>query len=329
MATDTQRTHTLPDGSFPIPDVAHLKKAIKAFGRANPSKRGKVKAHIKSRARALGREDLIPDDWKSGSSDSNKSKKTTEGSSRGQTYEFATDHSSRTHRGLERNPGKQNWVDKAGGLPSYIERIAKHLHADQGYSISRAIATAVNVVKKMCRTGDLNYPGKQSVNPKSRAEACNAVRQWEQKKAKSRVTTTEVSGRKLTDGELITLMLTEVNKSPFELAQRAPGASGSNQAFDERKYARNQATGQFAEKFTPAELLAGRRIVEANIVNLGVGQTYKLPGRVGWVKRTSAGYMIQGPAGIRLTTEVLSEAIEFAAGLIAGKLRELGGEKNV
>lgn len=76
-------------------------------------------------------------------------------------------------------------MDKAGGLPSYIERIAKHLHYEKGMTISRAIATAVNVVKRMCATGDLNFRGPQSVNTKSRAEACNAVRQWESKKARS------------------------------------------------------------------------------------------------------------------------------------------------
>jgi len=30
-------------------------------------------------------------------------------------------------------PGVQNWVDRAGGLPSYIERIAVHLHEERGY----------------------------------------------------------------------------------------------------------------------------------------------------------------------------------------------------
>lgn len=50
-----------PDGSFPIETVGDLKNAIRAVGRAkNP---GAAKAHIKKRARALGREDLIPEGW--------------------------------------------------------------------------------------------------------------------------------------------------------------------------------------------------------------------------------------------------------------------------
>lgn len=77
-----------------------------------------------------------------------------------------------------------NWVEKAGGLPSYIKRIAKHLQGD-GMDESRAIATAVNAAKKMCATGDTNWPGSQEVNAGSRAEACAAVAEWEAKKAKS------------------------------------------------------------------------------------------------------------------------------------------------
>jgi hypothetical protein len=87
---------------------------------------------------------------------------------------------------LERKPGgPNNWVEAEGGLPPYIERIAVHLHA-KGMPISRAIATAVNVVKKACLTGDLNYPGIQHENAGSRAEACAAVARWEQMKASAK-----------------------------------------------------------------------------------------------------------------------------------------------
>jgi hypothetical protein len=62
-------------------------------------------------------------------------------------------------------------------LPSYIKRIANHLKK-KGMSQSHAIASAVNAAKKMCATGDLNFPGDQDVNPGSRAQACAAVAQW-------------------------------------------------------------------------------------------------------------------------------------------------------
>lgn len=61
------RGEALPDGSYPIKTVGDLKNAIQAIGRAKDP--AKVKAHIKTRAKALGREDLIPDKWKGADAD--------------------------------------------------------------------------------------------------------------------------------------------------------------------------------------------------------------------------------------------------------------------
>ena len=51
----------LPDGSFPIENEGDLRNAIHAYGRAKDKPR--AKAHIISRAKALGRSDLIPEGW--------------------------------------------------------------------------------------------------------------------------------------------------------------------------------------------------------------------------------------------------------------------------
>lgn len=65
--TEDQRTEmadkgwALPDGSFPIADVSDLKNAIHAYGRSKA--KGKAKAHIITRARALDSIDLLPEDW--------------------------------------------------------------------------------------------------------------------------------------------------------------------------------------------------------------------------------------------------------------------------
>lgn len=75
-----------------------------------------------------------------------------------------------------------NWVEECGGLPRFIKRISKHLR-EKGMPESQAIATAVNACKKMCATGDTNFPGRQSVNKMSRAQACAAVAEWEKLKA--------------------------------------------------------------------------------------------------------------------------------------------------
>ena len=80
---------------------------------------------------------------------------------------------------------RQNWVSKAGGLPSYIKRIKKHLE-EKGMTESHAIAVAKNAAQKMCDTGDVNFPGKQNVNAGSRAEACAAVADWNRKRVQGR-----------------------------------------------------------------------------------------------------------------------------------------------
>jgi hypothetical protein len=64
--TDQERQHAaasgaaMPSGAYPIQDRGDLVNAIHAWGRANPSERGAVARHIKSRASALGLTDLLP-----------------------------------------------------------------------------------------------------------------------------------------------------------------------------------------------------------------------------------------------------------------------------
>lgn len=79
------------------------------------------------------------------------------------------DHSSRIHPPVPNKPGVSNWVEKHGGLPKYIERVAKHIMADSGYTVSRAIAAAISQTKKRAAKGN--------------AEAAAAVAQWQRMKA--------------------------------------------------------------------------------------------------------------------------------------------------
>lgn len=57
----------LPDGSYPIESVIDLKNAIAAHGRATDKEA--AKRHIMKRAKALGQENMIPDNWLGGSGD--------------------------------------------------------------------------------------------------------------------------------------------------------------------------------------------------------------------------------------------------------------------
>jgi hypothetical protein len=59
----SEKGFALPDGSYPIRNEDDLKNAIKAYGRAEKSKRASVRKHIIKRARALKKQSLIPDNW--------------------------------------------------------------------------------------------------------------------------------------------------------------------------------------------------------------------------------------------------------------------------
>lgn len=100
------------------------------------------------------------------------------------TAKIAVDLSSRALPDLERKPGgPDNWVEAAGGLPDYIERIAKNLHYKRGFTISHAIASAVNTVKRWARGGHVTKHGTvKRVSPATVAKSIKAVAEWEAKK---------------------------------------------------------------------------------------------------------------------------------------------------
>lgn len=76
---------------------------------------------------------------------------------------------------LDRSP-KENWVEERGGLPPFVRAVARALMRDHGYTMSRAIATAINKMKDWARGGD-------HVTAKTKAKAAAALAQWEAAKA--------------------------------------------------------------------------------------------------------------------------------------------------
>lgn len=73
--------------------------------------------------------------------------------------------------------GRQNWVDKAGGLPHYIREIA-HALIRAGHPKSRAIQLAVAAIQRWAR-------GQGNVSAATRAKAAKALAEWEAKKARA------------------------------------------------------------------------------------------------------------------------------------------------
>jgi hypothetical protein len=57
----------LPDGSYPIRNASDLRNAIQSYGRSKPGDRAKVRRHVVKRARALGKTEMIPENWKTAS----------------------------------------------------------------------------------------------------------------------------------------------------------------------------------------------------------------------------------------------------------------------
>lgn len=65
----------------------------------------------------------------------------------------------------------------SASMPALHHRIHDHLIA-KGFTDSAAWAIATDSVAEGCRTGDTNFPGKQQMNPISRAEYCAAYAEW-------------------------------------------------------------------------------------------------------------------------------------------------------
>jgi hypothetical protein len=90
---------------------------------------------------------------------------------------------------------RQNWVDKLpAGLKSrwnasIVYRAAVHMHKERGMPVGMAIASALNWARHIVKTGDVKqWPGPQTVNPKSVAECAAALATWEAMKAHARAT---------------------------------------------------------------------------------------------------------------------------------------------
>lgn len=102
---------------------------------------------------------------------------------------------------LPEKPGnRDNWVDKAGGLPPYIDRIARHVfEKNSGRGVGFAVASAVNRVKAWCKGSNTSSRGNtvsQNVSAATKAKACAAVAEWMAKRAKSK-------GKTLTEAGLL------------------------------------------------------------------------------------------------------------------------------
>lgn len=129
--------------------------------------------------------------------------------------------SSKVYPGLDRSP-KKNWVENSGGLPDYIERVAKHIHYEGGKSISQAISMAISQVKKWAVQG--------------KAEAQKAIAQWEKLKASNKARQAVKLSAQRIAGSAIELSIVEDKtgrtppKAPWEKKTVSYGSGPSQKA---------------------------------------------------------------------------------------------------
>lgn len=154
----------MPDGSFPIKTEQDLRNAIQAVGRAKDQ--GAAKAHIIKRARALGLTNLLPDGWVTSTKSEDPAEILAELEARLATIEAKYDTSP-----VGKPGGKQNWVDKAGGLPPFVRAVA-HALIRAGHSQSQAIQLAVGVIRRWAAGGG-------DVSEKTRAKAAATIARWD------------------------------------------------------------------------------------------------------------------------------------------------------
>lgn len=181
------------------------------------------------------------------------------------------DHSSSVHKDIPNQPGKTNWVEKAGGLPSYVRRIAKHLVADQGFTVSHAIATAVNTVKKWARGGG-------GVTAKTQATAAKALAEWNAKKGLSNAAGTDnvlqlasSFGGASFQKNLQEIRDAQKNKGKKKDKGKGKGGGGGKSAraksFDESKHDRRPSGSPAGGEFAPEGSGGGTKHEDGSVSN--------------------------------------------------------------
>lgn len=86
------------------------------------------------------------------------------------------------HPPLPNKPGKKNWVEEQGGLPEFMDCVARAIYWEGNVKdVSRAVRIAIGKVEDWAA-------GKGNVSPETRAKAVAAVAKWNAMRARARAT---------------------------------------------------------------------------------------------------------------------------------------------
>lgn len=136
----------LPDGSFPIVNEADLHNAVRAIGRAsNPAE---AKAHIMARAKAMGMESALPDDWATNKVDEpevTKAKKKKENNETELTPDGTPEADSNNTEQDNANEDKDDGAADEGNAPTDDELKAKKKKEEDSTDILKVVDAKVKL----------------------------------------------------------------------------------------------------------------------------------------------------------------------------------------
>ncbi|MDF2694842.1 MAG: putative actinophage protein, partial [Labilithrix sp.] len=112
---------------------------------------------------------------------------------------------------VSRKASVYNWVDETGGLPAYIKEIAESLKK-RGFAESKAIATAVNTVKRWAKGGSASKGGKGKVTAATQAKAAAALAEWEANRAEAKANAAKTAKLAAQTAEMATITASVVQR---------------------------------------------------------------------------------------------------------------------
>lgn len=163
---------------------------------------------------------------------------------------------------LDESPNK-NWVEKAGGLPNYICRIARAVKRGGDKTTSQAVAIAVSRVKKWA-TG-------AGVDTDTQAKAATALTQWEALKTKNKAKKTVAT----TNADRTFLCLAATASYNIDIVRRAFESRER-----EARKAWREANSEAPYEDGPGHLWVREQWTDFLIVDSGYGSDatmYKIP----------------------------------------------------
>lgn len=226
---------------------------------------------------------------------------------------------------ITNKPGVSNWVEKynaLGGKDNWIRRTAEHLKG-KDMPEGRAIPVAVNAAKRMCSSGDTNFPGAQQVNAGSRAQACAAVKTWETAKARSKAGS-------VTESQLAAVVEAEVDPRRMSRAEHRLVIALVREAAEPEPEVPGTIAGLVSEALIgrggARKVVELKRLDDGTFAPKGLGRALKAGQQVRFPSGATGRVQYQSPDNMSGTGAIAVHTNKGAANIVDGKARWDPGE---